>query len=203
MTELNENLADVVNEFTNLAQDENESMFAQGVVLANAVIAGLDPKAVKRECGMVTGKSARTMSQRLAVGLVFGDDFYVDADWSIHMISATAPGVDLKKPETFAISRKLMDTAIAGYVDDKGNHRPHTARTLKALIAGDPKPKAETVYSGEATVTIINRNPRGFFVTFRIAPEDFPPELRIAVDAYSLTITRKQQPQSSQQEAAA
>lgn len=203
MKELNENLADVVNEFTNLAQDENESMFAQGVVLANAVIEGLDPKAVKRECGMVTGKSARTMSQRLAVGLVFGDDFYVDCDWSIHMISATAPGVDLKKPETFAISRKLMDTAIAGYTDDKGNHRPHTARTLKALIAGDPKPKAETVISQrEMTITRVDFMES----TITLKSDEFDISEWVNIEhiegeTVTVTITRKQLP--SQQEAAA
>lgn len=130
-------LTDVINAFTTLSENENATMFSQGILLASAIDAGLKAVDVKRECGIATGKSARTLENRLKVARVFGEDWYQDCDWSIHMIAATAPGVEIAKPETHAIARGLMDTAIKGYQDDNGSLRPHSARTLRKLIAGD------------------------------------------------------------------
>jgi hypothetical protein len=50
-----------------------------------------------------------------------------------------------------------MDTAIKGYVDDKGNHRPHSASTLKELFAGDKAAsKPETIIKQSAVVISAN-----------------------------------------------
>lgn len=152
-----------ISEFTNLYQEENEKLFEQGIWLAQHCVDKKSEAEIKAACGIECGASADTINKRLRVGRTFGHDYYVDCNWSLHVAACELANVDHKKPETVAKAFEYMQTAIEGYVDENGNRRPHTARTLKAAIRaanGDGKPsKAETVYRGEATV-------KGYHFTF-------------------------------------
>lgn len=140
--------------FRQLSEDENQTMFAQGLLMLKAVEAGFKPSDVKRECGIASGKAARTIDMRLRVASVFGDDGYAkDFDWSIHALCASAPGVMVGKPETYWIARDWLDIAVAGYVEN-GVERPHTTRTLKRRMkpATEAKPEPPQRYTFTASV---------------------------------------------------
>lgn len=125
--------------FRQLSENENETMFAQGLLMLKAVEAGFKPSDVKRECGIASGKAARTIDMRLRVASVFGDDGYAKhLDWSLHALCASAPDVVVGKPETYRVAHQWLEIAEAG-ITENGAWRPHTTRTLKQLL----KPVAE------------------------------------------------------------
>lgn len=140
--------------FRQLSENENETMFAQGLLMLKAVEAGFKPSDVKRECGLTSGKAARTIDMRLRVASVFGDDGYAkDFDWSIHALCASAPGVVASKTETYSIARQWLEIAEAG-ITENGEWRPHTTRTLKRLIKPTTEAKPEPPQSYTFTASV-------------------------------------------------
>jgi len=186
-----------ISEFTNLYQEENEKLFEQGIWLAQHCVDKKSEAEIKAACGIECGASADTINKRLRVGRTFGHDYYVDCNWSLHVAACELANVDHKKPETVAKAYEYMQTAIEGYVDENGNRRPHTARTLKAAIRaanGDGKPsKTEVIYKGEAYLHDIDILSSGS-IEFRLWAEHLAIPMSFVGETVTVTITRVPSP---------
>lgn len=175
--------------FRQLSENENETMFAQGLLMFKAVEAGFKPSDVKRECGIASGKAARTIDMRLRVASVFGDDGYAkDFDWSLHALCASAPGVVASKPETYRVAHQWLEIAEA-VITENGEWRPHTTRTLKRLIKPATEAKPELPQSYTFTASIESMTALMHKVTFLIL-EDFDTVSKLPVTGvFTVTIT--------------
>lgn len=127
-----------ITEFTNLYQEENEKLFEQGIWLAEHCVDKKSEAEIKFACGVECGASADTINKRLRVGRVFGDQYFVDCNWSLHVAACEIAKADGKDEVATNSAFTLMEIATEGYFDEKGVKRPHSARTLKAKYAASP-----------------------------------------------------------------
>lgn len=153
-------LEEITTSFQEACATESQSMFLQGDILVKGIRDGLTVKDVFKACGKVSGKSYRTVCNRFKTSKVFpADKRAAHIDWSLHNLCTT--GVDLDKPDTYAIAYQWLDIAVAGRstVDEDGKTiiRPHSFASLKAQITasgGNP---------GAGDVVYILDNARGFY----------------------------------------
>lgn len=198
-----------ISEFTNLYQEENEKLFEQGIWLAQHCVDKKSEAEIKAACGIECGASADTINKRLRVGRVFGDQYYVDCNWSLHVAACELAKADGKDEQARAAAYDLMDTAIKGYVDDNGHHRPHTAKTLKRAIRAardDGQPRAAHWFKGEAQLVRVLKSADGSPKMTRIElliPEhlDIEPFSYALVDPETVTVTITRRPQPARAEA--
>lgn len=180
-------LEEITTSFQEACATESQSMFLQGDILTKGIRDGLTVKEVFRACGQVSGKSYRTICNRFKTSKVFTPDKRAaHIDWSLHQLCTT--GVDLDKPETYAIAYQWLDTAIKGRETADG-WKPHSYASLKAqIVANGGKPEAdEPKYIFDNVEGVIVDSGK-YFVT--IAFECGVPELTAAVIPVFVTIVQ-------------
>lgn len=205
----NQALAEIIQtaseQFRQLAENEDDTLFGQCSWLAETsqsilaefpdIDAALVKKELIKECGIKSRKGSSSMRDRWIVGHIFNGKYARSHDYSLHVVCARAEGVNVDDPATYAIAEKWLQTAEAGYTETKRGKehwRPHSTRTLKALMKAGKvaKDKPEvwlknvpcTIHKGEI------RNGSWFLALQMDESESFP--LRLDT-LYELTLISK------------
>lgn len=136
------------NSFRDMSAAENSGLFDQCSWLAetyDAIVAEfshIKPSRVRsallKACGVESGKSSAAMRNRYTVGRIFEGQYALDCDFSLHVLCASAKGVDINDPATYGVARGWLDTALAGFVEGKVK-REHTTRTLRQIMRSADK----------------------------------------------------------------
>lgn len=155
MNELAHILQQSANSFRDMSAAENSGLFNQCSWLVEthdaitAEFPHIKPSRVRsallKACGIESGKSPAAMRNRYTVGRIFDGEYALDCDFSLHVLCASAKGVDIDDPETYGVARVWLNTALKGF-DENEVKRKHTTRTLRKLMQAGKSQTTDKIY---------------------------------------------------------